>query len=346
MVTEKKKVCVTGAAGQTGRHILKSLTKHQDTIDICAAIHSADQQAQTETVKSICKDACVCPVDADDLDALSKAFEGVSDLFIVPTATESKVRHAFNYIRAARRAKVPFVAILSMSGCERRDYLWADQFWSIEEELKRSVGDTADSHCCILRSAFYLQNLLLYAQQYAEGYVPLPIGKEGRFAPVDVHDVGEAAAKILLDCKPHFNKTYTVTGPEAVTGPMVAEQLTEFCKSSTSGTTTGSQQPPQQQQLEWRDIPLNDAKQILLSANVPPAEVQGLIEFYRAVRERGAEFERPTEDLHKLIGRPPTTMAEWLKRIREHVLTLMRSSGAGGKKQQQQSSQPQSSQTA
>lgn len=323
MVTEKKKVCVTGAAGQTGRHILKSLTKHLDTVDICAAIHSADQQAQTETIQSICKDACACPVDADDLEALVKAFTGISDLFIVPTATESKVRHTFNYIRAAKKAQVKFVAVLSMSGCERRDYLWADQFWSIEEELKRSMSD---GQYCILRSSFYYQNLLFYTQQYAEGYVPLPIGKEGKFAPIDVHDVGEAAAKILLDCKPHAGKTYTITGPEAVSGQMVTDQLNDLLKP--------------QQPLEWRDIPLNVAKQILLSANVPAAEVQGLIEFYRAVREQGASFEKPTDQFSSLVGRGPTSMADWLKRIREHVVTLMRSTG---KKQPQQSSHPLSS---
>ena len=331
MVTEKKKVCITGSAGQTGRHILKALSKYSDQLDVCACIHEKERTVQENTVKSICPHACPCSVDADDLDALVESFKGVSDLFIVPSASEAKVRQTFNYIRAAKKANVPFVAVLSMSGAERRNYLWADQFWSIEEEVKRS----GLPNWCILRSAFYMQNLLLYAEQYAEGRVPLPIGPDAKFAPIDVHDVGEAAAVILKDCKPHKNKTYTVTGPEAVTAKDITSVLSQFMQ----------QELQMNKKLEWADISLNDAKQILLSAGVPPGEVQGLAEFYRTVRDTGPDFESVTDDFKNLTGHEATSMKDWLHRVQDHLVALMKQS-SGGKQSQVQQSESQTTQPA
>lgn len=307
MVTEKRKICVTGAGGQTGRHVLRALAPFSEQYSICAAVHAKEQSEQEQRVKEACPQACSCALDADDFDSCVEAFKGASDLFIVPSSSEAKVRHALTYLRAAKKAGVPFVCVLSMAGCDRRDYLWADQFWTVEEEVKR-LGLKG---WCILRSAFYIQNLLLYAQQYAQGHVPLPMGG-AKFAPVDVHDVGEAAAAVLKDCKPHTGKTYTVTGPELLSGKEIAGILTEFM---------GGQ--GQQGKLEWRDIPLQDARSILTNAGVPQSEVQGLVEFYRMARERDEPIDAVSSDFKNLTGHDATRMRDWLARNQERIMSLI-----------------------
>ena len=170
----RKKIFVTGASGQTGIHVLKHLARQVDHFDVCAGIYAEKQQQEAEKcVKACCANANICPIDADDVEALTEAFKDVDDLFIVPTATDFKVSHARNYIRAAKLANVKFVLLLSMTGAEDRNYLFADQFSDIEETLKRSGIE----NYCVLRSNFYMQNLLLYKDQLKQGALPLPIHK-------------------------------------------------------------------------------------------------------------------------------------------------------------------------
>ena len=292
MVTEQKKVFVTGASGQTGRHCLKYLQKQGEKIEISAGIYSEDQEKQSAAVKSHFPNVKISAIDADDVNQCAEAFNGVSDLFIVPSATEAKVRHARNYIRAAKLAKVPFVLVLSMTGSEDRSHLFADQFNDIEEEVKRQQLPG----WCILRTNFYTQNLMLYKQQISEGKLPLPIGDSGKFAPVDVDDVGEVAASILTNCEQHKGKVYTITGSELLSGTQMAEKLSKHL-----GT-----------KLNWENIQPSAARSIIRSQNVPYSETQGLLEFYDAAAHGKAQW--VSDDFKKITNRDPNSLEDFCQR--------------------------------
>lgn len=294
----RKKIFVTGASGQTGIHVLKHLASQVDRFDVCAGVYAEKQEEAEKCVKSCCANAKICPIDADDVESLAEAFKDVDDLFIVPTATDYKVSHARNYIRAAKQAKVKFVLLLSMTGADDRNYLFADQFSDIEETLKRSGIE----NYCVLRSNFYMQNLLLYKDQLKQGALPLPI-HNGKFNPIDVDDIGKAAQKILADCSPHKGKVYNLTGPKAMNGQEMAEACSQVLGSS----------------IKWQDIPRTEARSVLRKMNVPQSEAQGLLEFYDLVQKNQLR-DQEKNDFKGITGEEPTNLAEFLNRHKQEIV--------------------------
>ena len=296
---QRKKIFITGASGQTGIHVLKHLsTKAGDRFEICAGVYSEKQGEVESCVKECCANAKICPIDADDVESLTQAFRDVDDLFIVPTATDYKVSHARNYIRAAKLANVKFVLLLSMTGAEDRNYLFADQFSDIEETLKRSGIE----NYCVLRSNFYMQNLLLYKDQLKQGALPLPI-HNGSFNPIDVDDIGKAAQVILSDCSKHKGKWYNLTGPRAMSG----QEMADAC-SKVLGT-----------QIKWQDIPRAEARSILRKMQVPQSEAQGLLEFYDLVQKQQLK-DQENNDYKNITGEEPTSLNEFLARHKQEVM--------------------------
>ena len=279
-------------------HVLKHLSPHGDRFEIIAGVYSERSESLQESVKQCCSSARVCPIDADDIEALVEAFKGVDDLFIVPTATDYKVAHARNYLRAAKRAGVKFVLLLSMTGAEARNYLFADQFRDIEETLQR---EGIESYC-VLRSNFYMQNLLLYREQLKQGALPLPI-HEGAFNPVDVDDIGRAATVILSDCAAHRGKWYNLTGPKALTGPDMAASFSRTLNTK----------------IAWQDIPRAAARSILRQMQVPASEAQGLLEFYELV-QRKEVAEQEKNDFKTITGQESTSLEQFLERHKQEIL--------------------------
>lgn len=294
----RKKIFVTGASGQTGIHVLKHLSSQIDRFDVYAGVYAEKQAEAEKCVKSCCANAKICPIDADDIQSLTEAFKDVDDLFIIPTATDYKVSHARNYIRAAKQANVKFVLLLSMTGANDRNYLFADQFSDIEETLKRSGID----NFCVLRSNFYMQNLLLYKDQLKQGALPLPI-HNGSFNPIDVDDIGKAAQKILSDCSQHKGKWYNLTGPKALNG----QEMADICSKALGSN------------VKWQDIPRTEARSILRKMNVPQSEAQGLIEFYDLVQKKELR-DQEKNDFKNITGEEPTNLNEFLARHKQEIV--------------------------
>lgn len=295
----KKKIFITGASGQTGIHVLKHLSSAADRFDVIAGVYTERLESCQECVKKCCPEARICAIDADDVDALVESFKDVDDLFIVPTATDYKVSHARNYIRAAKRAQVKFVLLLSMTGADARNYLFADQFRDIEETLQRE----GIPNYCVLRSNFYMQNLLLYRDQLKQGALPLPI-HQGAFNPVDVDDIGRAAKVILSDCSKHAGKWYNLTGPESLSGPQMADAFSRALAAK----------------ISWQDIPRAEARSILRKMQVPASEAQGLLEFYELVQKsQMAGQER--NDFKTITGEEPTSLVQFLERHKQELVS-------------------------
>ena len=294
----RKKIFVTGASGQTGIHVLKHLSSQIDRFDVCAGVYAEKQAEAEKCVKACCANAKICPIDADDIQSLTEAFKDVDDLFIIPTATDYKVSHARNYIRAAKQANVKFVLLLSMTGADDRNYLFADQFSDIEETLKRSGIE----NYCVLRSNFYMQNLLLYKDQLKQGALPLPI-HNGSFNPIDVDDIGKAAQKILSDCSQHKGKYYNLTGPKALNG----QEMADICSKALGSN------------IKWQDIPRTEARSILEKMNVPQSETQGLIEFYDLVQKQELR-DQEKNDFKNITGEEPTNLNGFLARHKQEIV--------------------------
>src|SRR5829696_5477514 len=76
----------------------------------------------------------------------------------------------------------------------------------------------------LLRSGFYMTNLLMAAEQIrGAGSVFAPAG-DGRIAMIDPRDIGEVAAVALTE-PGHAGRSYRLTGPDAIAYGDVAAEL-------------------------------------------------------------------------------------------------------------------------
>ena len=124
-------------------------------------------------------------------------------------------------------------------------------FWDWHGQVERHLR-ASGTGWVILRSSWYMSNLLAAAAQVAaEGRLYAPAG-QARVAMIDPRDVGAAAAA-LLSSRGHEGQTYLVTGPEAITFAQVAAGL-----SAAVGRG-----------IEFTDIPGEAAEQAMIAGGLP-----------------------------------------------------------------------------
>jgi uncharacterized protein YbjT (DUF2867 family) len=160
----------------------------------------------------------------------------------------------------------------------------------------------------ILRSSFYMSNVLATAEQVArEGRLYAPAG-EARIAMIDPRNVGAAAAAVL-SAPGHEGRTYVLTGPEAITYAQVAAGL-----SAATGRA-----------VEFTDVPDEDAKQGLIEAGLPHVVAEQVVKAFAMARQGVAE--QVTATVQSLAGRPARDFASF---ARDHAhLFAPASVGAG-----------------
>jgi uncharacterized protein YbjT (DUF2867 family) len=217
------------------------------------------------------------------------ALDGVADVFLSGADDPRRVEWETTTIDAAAAMGVRRIVKLSSLEAEPGAPL---AFWDwhgrIEQHLQKSGVDAV-----ILRSSFYMSNLLAAAEQVAvEGRLYAPAG-EARIAMVDPYDVGAAAA-VVLTSEGHDGATYVLTGPGAVTYAQVAREL--------SAATA--------REVEFVDIPDEDAKRAMVQAGLPEFVARQVVGVFAAAR-RGA-LEQVTATVESLTGRPPHDLASFV----------------------------------
>jgi NAD(P)H dehydrogenase (quinone) len=55
----------------------------------------------------------------------------------------------------------------------------------------------------------------------------VPFGTTGRFAPISAEEQGRVIAEILANPEPHAGQTYPMLGPVEMTGPNIAEIISQ-----------------------------------------------------------------------------------------------------------------------
>jgi uncharacterized protein YbjT (DUF2867 family) len=144
----------------------------------------------------------------------------------------------------------------------------------------------------ILRSSWYMSNLLASAEQIAgEGRLYAPAG-QARIAMIDPRDVGAAAAAVL-STEGHEGRTYLLTGPEAITYVQVAADL-----SAAIG-----------RRVEFVDVPEEDAMEAMIRGGLPDFVADQIVKVFAMLRQGVGE--EVTTTVQSLTGSPPHDFASF-----------------------------------
>lgn len=227
--------------------------------------------------------------DLGDSRAVATALDGVDAAFLnspsAPDAADLQTRFA----DLARRAGVPRLVLLSQYAAQADSPVRFLRWHAVVETHVRTLG----LDCTVLRPNLFLQGVLAFAGMItAHGRFGAPIG-DAAVSAVDTRDIADAAAAVLTEAG-HTGRTYTLTGPRAVTHHEIARALSD---------ATG-------RQITFADTPTSDFA-AALRGGMPDWQLDGLVEDYaHYARGEAAAVHTAVADL---TGRPARDLTDFAR---------------------------------
>ncbi len=222
-----------------------------------------------------------------DRASMSEALEGASTLLLVPAAeARDRVQQHLTAVDAARDAGVERIVYVSfVNAAPEATFTLARHHWATEEHIR-----STELPFTFVRMSMYMDFIPLFAGE--DGVIRGPAG-DGRVGAILRDDVAAACVSVLTG-EGHEGRTYTVTGPRAIT---LAEMAAELSRA-------------QGREIRYENETVEEAWASRAGFGAPDWEVEGWITSYTAIAS--GELDMVTDDVERLTGRRPTDLADWL----------------------------------
>ena len=228
--------------------------------------------------------------DFADPASVSAALRGVDTVFLACGNVPRQVDYECTVIDAARAAGVRRLVKLSARGAGREA---GNAFWRGHAAIEAHL-DASGITSVVLQPSFLMSNLLAASESVrAMDTLMAPAGS-APISMVDPDDVAEVAAIALTepDAAPDV---VVLTGPEAISYPQVAAQL-----STAVGRTIG-----------YRDVPPDAMVQGLVAAGVPETAATEVVRVFAALR--AGEQAETTDAVARITGRTARSFADFAR---------------------------------
>ena len=279
---------VTGPSGNVGDELVNLLDSQSTPTRWRMASRHPDSLHRSRSDSS----AEVVPLDFFDRSTWQGALDGVDRLFLLFPLPGN---------RAARDAIIPFVEAAQRAGCRHVVYVsvfGADRARFIPHYKVESALRSSSMTWTVLRCSFFMQNLHREISTHGvdiaqNGELFIPAGR-GRTTFIDARDAAAVAAAALEKPEEHRNAVYHLTGPTALTMAEVASALTAELGYPVVYTNPGLVRFARRlrgRHVGWDTIGFMSAVYTLT---------------------RFGQNQQVTDEVHRLLGRPPRTLAEFL----------------------------------
>lgn len=284
-------IVVTAANGNQGRLLVPKLLAAGMPVRACVA---TDTSAARLTSLGVAE---VVVGDLSDPDALADALRGAEKVFHVgPTLHPREREMGVGVVDAACREGVEHVVFSSV--------LHSIATGLVQHEIKRDVEEhlvASGLEFTILQPANFMLPLKL-RPVFERGVFELSWSLERRQSMVDLEDVTDVALTVLTDSKAHTGATYELVGP----GRYTAHDLGEII-----GRVLG-------RPVEVRRIDADDYLRAWVGGG-DPADFPHQLQVLRSITGHYSshDFIGNPNVLTWLLGRPPTTFEEFVRRHRD-----------------------------
>ena len=274
-------IVVTGATGQAGSEVARALAGRGARVRAFVRDPGKARHKLSENVELAIGDLA-------DPRSVRAALDGADALFLSCSDDPRRVGWETSAIDAAVAAGVRRVVKLSAVGAEPGSPI---AFWDWHGQVEQHLR-ASGTGWVILRSSWYMSNLVPAAAQVAgEGRLYAPAG-QARIAMIDPRDVGAAAAAVLSS-PGHEGQTYLLTGPEAITFTQVAARLSAATAS----------------RIEFIDVPGDNAQQAMIHDGMPAFAAEQIIKMFGRLRQGVAQ--QVTATVQALTGSAPRDFASF-----------------------------------
>jgi uncharacterized protein YbjT (DUF2867 family) len=282
-------ILITGSAGKTGQSVLQALV--EKGAPVRALVHQPEQIHAVESRGA--QDVVVG--DMKSRETMERAVQDVRAVYhICPNVSPDEIAIGQIAIAAAQSAGVEHFVFHSVLNpqTEAMPHHWKKL--RVEELLVESSLPYT-----ILQPAAYMQNIIAHWERIqSEGIYPVPYPDDTRLSLVDLKDVAQAAAIVLTE-PGHQYATYELVGIEGLSQTEVAAILSQELGRPVQATT----------------VPLETWRSQAKEAGLGDYQIETLTSMF-AYYQRSDLLGNP-HALSWLLGRPPTTLNEFARRITE-----------------------------
>jgi NAD(P)H dehydrogenase (quinone) len=286
----KSKILIAGATGQIGRKTVEHLLK---TIPANRIVVLARDAAKAEDFAT--RGIEVRVGDYFDYGSLLKAYEGIGKVLLIGSHgfTDRFTQH-YNAITAARQAGVEHVIYTSImrkagSGLIFPEITESDVF--SEQTLKAS----GLAYTILFHPPFSEVLQFYYGFTPYEKGILLPEGS-GKMSPVTRDELAEAQA-VILATPGHENKTYLLSGSEAISFLDIANTLADIKGES----------------VPYKNISGKEYVDMRIAEGIPAHIAGFVLDWVNAINS--GEYEGESTDIEQLINRKTSSFRTYLESI-------------------------------
>jgi uncharacterized protein YbjT (DUF2867 family) len=211
-------ILVTGATGTVGSEVIKQLSRDASNYNVKAGVHSienAKKVQQYDRVKAV-------QIDYDKQEGLETAFKDADKLFLLTHPSSKSAEHESNLVNEAKKSGIEHIVKQSIMGAD----LEADvEAMRLHRQTEKMIEKSGIPYT-FLRPNEFMQGFINFQGSTIKNnnafYIP---AEDTKVSFVDARDIAAVAVKALMDGDKHYNKTYLVTGPEALSYHQAAEIL-------------------------------------------------------------------------------------------------------------------------
>lgn len=212
-----KNIFITGATGNVGKEVIKSLSSMKHDFSIIAGVRDTDKDKQHFAHSNV----RLQHFDFEDSNTFLAAFSNCDILFLLrPPQIADVKKHFVPLLSAAKEACIKHIVFLSVQGAEDSKFI---PHYKIEHVIIESGIPYT-----FIRPAYFMQNFTttLRKELTEQQLIFLPAGK-AKFTIIDIVDIGLVTATILLNIGEHCNKAYALTNREKLSFGEMAQMIGE-----------------------------------------------------------------------------------------------------------------------
>jgi len=272
-------ILVTGSTGTVGSELVKQLKATGTKFRVAVSSLTKAKKANSEGLEA-------AVMDYTDPETFRYALQGVDKLFLLSPPGSTQVEAPL--IEAARKSDVKHIVKLSVIGAESGATIFAREHAAMEKVILQ-----AGIPYTFLRPNGFMQN---YVTNFGpsikqQGTFYLAQG-DSKYSMVDVKDIAAVAVKALI--QPGYeNRSYSITGPEALSNAQVAEKISKAVGKK----------------VTYVAVPDEAMRKAMSEQGAPPAIIDALIDLMHFYISGKAAVVSP--DVKRVTGRDPTTFDQF-----------------------------------